>query len=662
MRDSLLVFLAPSSQAIQFAIKTLLGGGLALWCALRFGLEQPQWALMTAFIVAQPLSGMVVQKGLARLLGTLVGTFMAVVMMGLFAQAPLLFVPAFALWLGLCTASSTMLRSAWSYSFVLAGYTVAIIALPAVGKPQVIFDEAIARCTEICLGIICATLSSALLWPQRVERQLVRQARDAWQAGVTAARQALTGETQTRQGLLEVLARIVAVDAQREHAWFEGARGRQRAVALRVLSRDLLGMLRLARGVARQWRQLSSAETQDVAPWLQEVGERLQQEHPEGLQVLVEQLRQAGQEHTLSSAQQLCLDRLMVLLIRIEDATRALRAVEEGRAPADAPRALSWHYDWQSALVYGARSALTFLVLAAFWLATGWPHATSALLLACVVCSLFARLEAAPQIGMMFLRGIFFALPVAFFVGQILMPQIDGFVMLCLVLGVPLFVGVLGMARPATAATSTSFCLHFIVLCLPAPGVGYNVEFFLNEVPGMLIGVGCAVMAFKLVVLRDPVWHGRRLMQAILDDLGRLTRRDPGRAENWFGGRMADRLIQLARHYPARPDRTRNRWDDGVAGLDLGDELLHLRKCLANADEALQQAQQRFLRHLEEALARGPAPAHERLLDEPVAELLKVLRSCSQSVDRRLAQAALLQLHNGWRQWCDLKGEAHGFA
>ena len=54
---------------------------------------------------------------------------MAVVMMGLFAQAPLLFVLAFALWLALCTASSTMLRSAWSYSFVLAGYTVAIIAL-----------------------------------------------------------------------------------------------------------------------------------------------------------------------------------------------------------------------------------------------------------------------------------------------------------------------------------------------------------------------------------------------------------------------------------------------------------------------------------------------------------------------------------------------------
>lgn len=662
MRDSLLAFIAPSPQAIQFAIKTLLGGGLALWLALRVGLEQPQWALMTAFIVAQPLSGMVVQKGLARLLGTLVGTFMAVVMMGLFAQTPLLFVLAFALWLGLCTAASTMLRSSWSYAFVLAGYTVAIIGLPAIGKPQVIFDEAIARSTEICLGIVCATLCSALLWPQRVERQLAQQARMALQTGIKAARQALTGEAEARQGLLETLSRIVAVDAQREHAWFEGERGRQRAVALRVLSRDLLGVLRLARGVARQWRQLSSSEAEAVAPWLQEVDERLQEEQGGDLPALIERLRQAAQDGDLNSGQQLCLERMAVLLLRIEDASRALLAVEEGRAPADAPRALSWHYDWQSALVYGSRSALAFLTLATFWLATAWTHAIGAMLLACVVCSLFARLEAAPQIGMMFLRGILYALPVAFFVGQILMPQIDGFVMLCLVLGVPLFFGVLGMAKPAVAATSTAFCLHFIVLCLPAPGVGYNVEFFLNEAPGMLMGVGIAVMAFRLVVLRNPVWHGRRLMHATLVDLGRLTRRELGRAENWFGGRMADRLLQLARHYPARPDQARSRWDDGVAGLDLGDELLHLRACLANADPELDRSQRRFLQRLDDVLERGPAPGREDDLNDPVAELQDALRACAPSVDKRLAEAALLQLQTGWRHWCHLRGETHGLA
>ncbi|MGV8462427.1 FUSC family protein, partial [Pseudomonas aeruginosa] len=79
-------------------------GGLALWCAFRFDLEQPQWALMTVLIVSQPLSGMVVAKGLFRLLGTLVGTAMSVLMIALFAQAPWLFLLAISLWLGLCTA------------------------------------------------------------------------------------------------------------------------------------------------------------------------------------------------------------------------------------------------------------------------------------------------------------------------------------------------------------------------------------------------------------------------------------------------------------------------------------------------------------------------------------------------------------------------------
>lgn len=142
MPITLQALLAPNMRAVQFALKTLLGGGLALWLALRWGLEQPAWALMTAFIVAQPLSGMVVQKGLARLLGTLVGTVMSVLFIGLFAQTPWLFLLALALWLALCTACSTLLRSAWAYAFVLAGYTVAIIALPAVDHPLLVFDQA----------------------------------------------------------------------------------------------------------------------------------------------------------------------------------------------------------------------------------------------------------------------------------------------------------------------------------------------------------------------------------------------------------------------------------------------------------------------------------------------------------------------------------------
>ena len=662
MRASLLAIVAPSPHAVQFAIKTLLGGGLALWCALRFGLEQPQWALMTAFIVAQPLSGMVVQKGLARLLGTLIGTVMAVLLMGLFAQAPWLFLGAVALWLGVCTAASTMLRSAWAYSFVLAGYTVAIIGLPAIDQPLTVFDQAVARCTEISLGILCATLVCALLWPQRVERQLAQQARVAWQAGIKAANQALRGETAARQGLLEVLGRIVAVDARREHAWFEGNRGRQRALALRVLSRDLLSVLRLARGVERQWRQLDADAARTLLPWLETVRECLEGELPDDLSVLIEQLREAAHEPQLSAEQQFCLERLALLLVRVQMASQALRAVERGEAPVDAPSALSWHRDWQTAVVYGARSALTFLALSAFWLATGWTAASGALLLASVVCSLFASRENAAQIGMMFLRGIFVALPVGFFVGQIVLPQLSSFAMLCLALGVPLFFAALGMASPALGATATSFSLHFIVLCAPQNSMRYDAAFFFNEAQAMLIGVGCAVMAFHLIGLRDPVWHGRRLLKATLGDLARLTRRSLSGAENWFGGRIADRLLLLARHYPVLPSPARSRWDDGIASLDLGDELLHLRACLAAADAPLGAAEERFLRRFEQLLLLGPALEQADALDSAVAQLLQALRESAQSIDRRLAQAALLQLQNGWRYWCLQQGDDYGIA
>ncbi|MGE8359641.1 FUSC family protein [Pseudomonas sp.] len=662
MRDALLAFIAPSSQALQFAIKTLLGGGLALWCAMRLGLEQPQWSLMTAFIVAQPLSGMVVQKGLARLLGTLIGTCMAVVFMGLFAQAPWLFLLALALWLGLCTAASTMLRSAWAYAFVLAGYTVAIIGLPAINHPLTVFDQAVARCTEISLGILCATLVSAILWPQRVERLLTAQSQAAWDAGIKAARLTLRGEPQARQGLLEVLGRIVAVDAQREHAWFEGNRGRQRALALRVLSRDLLGVLRLARGVGRQWRQLSQAEAHALVPWLNEVCESLEPGASTVRLELAERLRQAVTEVHWSTTQQFCLERLAVLVLRVQSASDALQAVERGEAPSVSARPLSWHSDWQTAALYGMRSALTFLVLAAFWLATAWTAAAGALLLASVVCSLFASRENAAQIGMMFLKGIFIALPVAFFVGQILLPQLSGFPMLCLALGVPLFFGALGMAKPALGATATSFALHFIVLCTPQTATPYDVAFFINESLAMLIGVACAVMAFNLLALRAPAWHGRRLLKATLVDLGRLTHRAQAGAESWFGGRIADRLLQLARHYPALPSESRSRWDDGLVSLDIGDELLHLRACLSAADKPLGAAEARFLKRLEAVLLQGPAPERAELLDPLVDDLLQALRAATPTIDRRLAQAALLQLRGSWRHWCALRGETYGVA
>jgi uncharacterized membrane protein YccC len=46
-----------------FAAKTTASGLIALLIAFTFNLDQPQWALLTVFIVSQPQSGLVLAKG-----------------------------------------------------------------------------------------------------------------------------------------------------------------------------------------------------------------------------------------------------------------------------------------------------------------------------------------------------------------------------------------------------------------------------------------------------------------------------------------------------------------------------------------------------------------------------------------------------------------------
>ncbi|HEK1684708.1 TPA: FUSC family protein [Pseudomonas putida] len=662
MPITLQALFAPTSPALKFAIKTLLGGGVALWLALRWGLEQPAWALMTAFIVAQPLSGMVVQKGLARLAGTLVGTFMSVVFIGLFAQTPWLFLLTLALWLALCTAASTQLRSAWAYAFVLAGYTAAIIALPAIDHPLQVFDQAVARCTEICLGIVCATATSALIWPMRVEQQLGGQARQAWQNGMQTASAMLGGEDEARQGLLDILGRIVAIDAQREHAWFEGSRGRQRARAIRGLSQKLMVLLRISRSVRRQWRQLDQQQAAHLAPWLEDVRTQLANPDQPSLLLLRQRIWDAAHDEQISPAEHFCLARLALLLDFAMAATQALLDVEQGRTPKDVSLGLAAHRDLPLALLFGSRSALAFLVMSSFWLATAWPSAPGGLVLTCVVCSLFASRENGAQIGLSFLRGILLAIPVAFFVGQILLPQWSSFALLCLGMGVPLFFGALGMAHPRTGPTATSYCLHFIVLVAPLNAMHFDVASMLNSAQAMLIGVGAAVLAFRLVVLRHPKWLGRRLRAATQSDLVRLTRRDLRGADSWFGGRMADRLMQLARHASELPEAERRRWDDGLHGLDIGDELVHLRMCLAVAQVPLAGAERQYLQQLEAVLASGPAPGRGQRLDAASEQFIEALRRQPSSDPLRLAIGAVLQLQKSWGKWCRWQEEVHGVA
>src|ERR1700742_2176138 len=156
-----------SADALTAAVPPLLFGlrlwvsvCLALFVAFWLDLDNPFWAGTSAAIVCQPQLGASLRKGWFRMIGTVVGATMVVVLTACFPQDRITFLALLALWCSICAFAATVLRNFASYSAALAGYTAAIIAADNLGATggasSDVFLLAVTRASEICIGIACA--------------------------------------------------------------------------------------------------------------------------------------------------------------------------------------------------------------------------------------------------------------------------------------------------------------------------------------------------------------------------------------------------------------------------------------------------------------------------------------------------------------------------
>lgn len=121
----------PILSAFIFSGKTFAAALLALFISFWLALDEPYWALLTVFVVAQPDSGLVLAKSFYRLLGTAVGILVTTTLVFGLAQYGELFIASLAAWIGVCSFAERGRRNLASYGFQLAGYTAAIVGIPA---------------------------------------------------------------------------------------------------------------------------------------------------------------------------------------------------------------------------------------------------------------------------------------------------------------------------------------------------------------------------------------------------------------------------------------------------------------------------------------------------------------------------------------------------
>src|SRR5437763_2806848 len=152
--------LAAAGEPLLFALRLWASVCLALFVAFWLELDNPYWAGTSAASVCQPQLGASLRKGWFRMIGTIIGAAMIVVLTAWFPQDRIAFLGLLALWCAICGFLATVLHNFASYAAALAGYTAAIVAantLGATGGPSPdVFLLAIFRASEICIGIVCA--------------------------------------------------------------------------------------------------------------------------------------------------------------------------------------------------------------------------------------------------------------------------------------------------------------------------------------------------------------------------------------------------------------------------------------------------------------------------------------------------------------------------
>ena len=208
----------PSRLDLIFACKTFVAGMLALFISFELDLINPMWSIGTVMIIANPYSGMVSSKCVYRLIGTVAGAVIALLLTPHFINTPWLFTVILSLWVGFALYVSLLDRTPRSYVFMLAGYSTAMIVYNAVTYIDTynIFDIAVARVLEISVGVVSSAVVSATFFPVHVGA-MIKQRVNKTLNDLEATFEKLIAVQETPENYTQVLS-VITRDASDIHA------------------------------------------------------------------------------------------------------------------------------------------------------------------------------------------------------------------------------------------------------------------------------------------------------------------------------------------------------------------------------------------------------------------------------------------------------------
>ncbi|EAV43519.1 hypothetical protein SIAM614_02541 [Stappia aggregata IAM 12614] len=148
------------SEKLKIALRTALAMVLAFGIALAMGWDKPYWAGLAVAVCSMSTDGEALQKGLLRIYGTLCGICLAFLLLIVALQDRWLFIGL----IGLIVAISTYMMGGTRryYFWSMLSSTVLIVGIFSGSDAERAFEVAVLRSQETLLGVICYTLVSII--------------------------------------------------------------------------------------------------------------------------------------------------------------------------------------------------------------------------------------------------------------------------------------------------------------------------------------------------------------------------------------------------------------------------------------------------------------------------------------------------------------------
>ena len=664
VKNSLQKWLIKDAPTLIYMAKATIAALLAMIISMTFTLSDPRTAIFTTFIVMQPQSGLVFSKSYYRVLGTMAGVIVSILMVGTFAQEPKWFILFFALWIGITTAAGVKYRNFQSYGFVLAGYTLCIVALPVIEQPMEIFNVATSRFSEVMVGILCATVVSEVLFPRKLSDSLLATERERFENVLASLRDenSLFGAQDTKDiEVVKFSSGVVGVHAIAVNSAFESATDKRNRLYLEQLNLEFMHLSTTFYSLKNIIGDIELHASPEAVASLKElytpfakVLQNMSNLDEESFHQMITQLKELKElmhsrsveyeESALLSAGYLILRVIDEFFIYANSYIAFYKLKSSGKVTKELSRVVRFKTHTDNVLVALAalRGSGVLLVTMAFWILSGWKYGTLTITMSVVIGLLIGTLPRPLDAVMNFLKGAVSAAAMAALYDFYIVPEFttDVYTLMLVIAPVFAFVGWM-TTKPKWSGFSLGFV--FLFMSQSAFDLSYKIDptTFLETTIASLLGVSFAGAAYILVNFWSCSLSQKRVAKVLRGQIVYLCHAPLNLQRGSLESMGRDMIQQFSTQGRLNVRSSRLVYEWLLATLEIGGAIMRIRKSLNRLDGEFESVNQTL-----EAIREyfdSPSEALKQTLLESLKGAITSLHVKQKQEIHIIAQLSLIQ-------------------